>query len=127
QGPRPVGACSGAIAHPAQAEQQYSDRKPTVIHTEEVIPADQEAPEVAQPGEAALHRIPQTIVVLARDHWTPRLGLPVRWASLGRDAHADATVPEACAKRATIIPAIRHELRGSPSRSSARASDHDGI
>ena len=38
-------------------------------------------------GEAAFHRIPQPILLLARHHWASPLGSPRCWASLRRSAH----------------------------------------
>ena len=47
-----------------------------------MFPADQEPPEVAQPGEAPLHLIPAAILLGARDNGAPQLGSPLHRASL---------------------------------------------
>ena len=46
--------CSAKAADTAHAEQQGGDREPAAIDVKQMLPADQESAEIAQPGEAAL-------------------------------------------------------------------------
>jgi site-specific DNA recombinase len=59
-----------------------------------------------------LHFVPLPIVFLTSDERTSPLDLPVLRSSLGRNAHADATLAQGTAKGATIIPTIRDQLLG---------------
>jgi hypothetical protein len=77
--------------------------------------------------EAPFHRVPQPIVILTCDHRSAALRSPVRWTSLGRDAHADASAPESAAQYVAIVAAIRHELVRSAPGASARARNADGV
>jgi hypothetical protein len=97
----------------------HTNRKEAAIDVDKILPANQQPTEVAQPREAALHRIPLPVVVLTRDDRASPLGLLVVQVSLRWDAHLDAAASERLAKPTTIIPTIRHQrgrLRASIAR-----------
>src|SRR5262249_2542722 len=110
-----------------QADEQHGHREETLVDTAQVLPADEQPPEVAQPGEAALDFVALAILCSPGQHGASALGSPAGRSSLGRDTHADATTPHGTAERATIIPAIRHQLLGSPSGAASRARDPDRV
>src|SRR5258708_18561341 len=92
-----------------------------------MLPPDEQAPEVPEPREAPLHFVALAILVAPGEHRPPALGAPPRWAPLRGDAHPNVTASQGTPKRATIIPAVRHQLRGALSRTAAGPSDGDGV
>jgi hypothetical protein len=109
--------------HPAQwleADQEQRDGKEAAIDNQEVFPADEQSPKVAQPSEAAFHLMTLPIVILACDDGTAPFGSPPHRAPFGRDAHPDAATAQRQTQVTTIIPSIRHQfvpaLFGSPVR-----------